>query len=97
MVSDKELLRQTIESVLGTNKGEWVLNTDEGITFQNILGKNKTEEMIKYEVQQGLLQVDDTFTLTTFELINISDRQYKVKASAQNADGAEISIETTYG
>lgn len=41
MVDGDELLRQTVQSVLGTNKGEWVLNTDEGIDFKNILGKHR--------------------------------------------------------
>lgn len=45
MIEGNEVLRQRIWSVLSTNKGEWVLNTDEGINFRNILGKrsNLTE------------------------------------------------------
>ena len=93
MVKDDELLRQTVECVVGTNKGEWPLNTNEGIVFQNILGKNKTDDMIKYELQDGLSQVDDTFTITSFELENLGGRRFKVTASAQNADGAELSID----
>ena len=41
MVHGAEYLRQTAECVLGTNKGEWSLNIDEGINFTNILGKAK--------------------------------------------------------
>lgn len=44
MVSGNDLLRQTTETVLGTNKGEWVLNPDEGIKFSTILGKKPTLE-----------------------------------------------------
>lgn len=39
MVEGNELLRQNVQSVLGTNKGEWIFNPDEGIDFRNILGK----------------------------------------------------------
>lgn len=39
MIEGSELLRQKVECVLGTNKGEWFLNPDEGINFRNILGK----------------------------------------------------------
>ena len=31
---------QTVRQVLSTNKGEWVLNKDEGINFDNIIGKH---------------------------------------------------------
>lgn len=44
MVHGAELTRQTAEAVLGTNKGEWSLNVEEGINFSNILGKAKPTE-----------------------------------------------------
>jgi phage baseplate assembly protein W len=43
-VEGNELLRQTVQSVLGTNKGEWIFNPDEGINFKNILGKGVPEQ-----------------------------------------------------
>lgn len=39
MVEGAELTRQNVQQVLSTNKGEWVLNPDEGIDFKNILGR----------------------------------------------------------
>jgi hypothetical protein len=39
MIEGDEVTKQKIETVLGTNKGEWVLNPDEGINFRNITGK----------------------------------------------------------
>lgn len=39
LVEGKELKSQTIQSVLSTNKGEWLFDTEEGIDFQNILGE----------------------------------------------------------
>ena len=41
MTSGADLLRQTVETVLNTNKGEWWLDVDEGITYSNILGKHQ--------------------------------------------------------
>lgn len=41
MINGNELLKQNIEMVLSTNKGEWSLNIDEGINFANILGKHR--------------------------------------------------------
>ena len=39
MVTDEELLRQKIQRVLGTNKGEWSYDTEEGIDFSVVLRK----------------------------------------------------------
>ena len=41
LVEGDELTVQTIQSVLSTNKGEWIFDTDEGIEFDNILGKHR--------------------------------------------------------
>ena len=42
MIKGTELKAQTVKTVLGTNNGEWFGNPDEGISFRNILGKNRT-------------------------------------------------------
>ena len=42
MIEGAELTAQTVKTLLGTNQGEWFGNLDEGISFQNILGKNRT-------------------------------------------------------
>lgn len=41
MVHDADLTAQKIKTVLGTQKGEWFLNWDEGINLDNILGKKR--------------------------------------------------------
>lgn len=42
MVNGNDLLKQNVKSVLSTNKGEWSLNVEEGINFNNILGKQSS-------------------------------------------------------
>ena len=37
------LKAQTIQQVLSTNKGEWFFNANEGIDFDNILGKQRVK------------------------------------------------------
>lgn len=97
MISGQDLILQNVKIVLGTNKGEWVLNRDEGITFSNILGKGKTEDAIKDEIQRGLIQVDRSFVLTNFELTHLEKRKYKVSFIAQNSASQELSGEVYYG
>lgn len=91
MIDGNELLVQTVESVIGTNKGEWVLNKDEGIHFKNLLGKKIDEEVIKNEVFQGLLQVDNSFFMTDFSVeLDAETRKLKIYFSAVNDNGEEL-------
>jgi hypothetical protein len=94
MVFDADLIRQTVETVLGTKKGEWSLNIEEGINFSNILGKQQNEEIIKNEILQGLLQVDDTFVINDFSCeLDREKRKLKIFFSASTEAGE--TIETT--
>lgn len=43
MVDGNKLKSQTIQSVLSTNKGEWIFNKDEGIDFNAILGEKRVK------------------------------------------------------
>ena len=97
MVYAENLVRQTIETVLGTNKGEWSLNIDVGINFSNILGKHQTEDIIKNEIYQGLLQVDDTFVINDFscEFDRIS-RKLQISFSATNRAGETTELTVDY-
>ena len=91
MVSGNELLRQTVESVLQTNKKEWFLNWQEGINFYNLLGKRKSDEIIKNEILQGLLQVDNTFAIEDF-VITEEGRELKVYFTAKTSSGETVTI-----
>ncbi len=97
MINGDNLLRQTVKSVIGTNKGEWFLNKDEGITFENIRGKYIDEDIIKDEIEQGLSQIDETFSITEFSYeINDKNRKLSISFSAVNDDGTVIEGENTY-
>lgn len=91
MVSDLELEKQTIKTVLQTNKGESPFNEDEGIDFNQIQGKGITEDMIKTQVQSGIHQVNSERTIDEFNC-TIKDRHLTVDVTAQNSDGSSISV-----
>lgn len=96
MTSDNELMQQKIQKILSTNKGEWFANSDEGISFQNILKKNVTEEEIKSEILGGLMQIDSSFILTDFSMeLDPKTRILKVTFSATNSDGETVEVNTT--
>ena len=91
MVDGNELLAQTVRTVIGTNKGEWIFNKNEGISFKNLLGKNVDEEMLKNEVFQGLLQVDSSFAMTEFSAeLDRNTRHIIIHFTAVNSGGEEV-------
>lgn len=97
MISGNELVKQTVQTVIGTNKGEWCLNEDEGITFDNILGKHiPDDEVVKTEIEQGLLQVDE-FNITDFSIdFDSKTRRANISFQAENNDGIILNIENSY-
>ena len=98
MTNDNELMRQKIQKVLSTNKGEWFGNADEGINFRNILKKGVTEEDVKSEILDGLLQIDDSVIITEFSMeLDHATRSLNVAFKAENLDGEVIEEEVTIG
>lgn len=89
MVSDIEHIGTMVRTILSTNKGEWFLNSEEGIAFENILKKNPDMDIIKNEIQKGLLQVDSSFVLEEIECSE-KDRNLVISFKARNADGKVV-------
>ena len=81
--SGNDLKRQTIETVIGTNNGEWFLDPDEGINHRAVLGKNPNQDEIRSEVQKGLLQVDSSLFITEFDY-SVEGRKSKIGFTASN-------------
>lgn len=98
MITGNDLLQQTTQSVLSTNKGEWVFNSDEGIQFSNILGKGNTDEIIRHEIQQGLKQIDDSFIVTSYEkTVDKATRTAQIQTTATKSTGENVTSTNVYG
>lgn len=91
LVSGNELTRQKVKLVLSTNKGEWLLNKNEGINFKVMLGKKYNEDEIMDTIRDGLRQIDDTFVIENYDIQTIG-RKLIVEFNAVNADGEEIRL-----
>ena len=90
MVEGKELLRQKVERVVGTNKGEWEFDLDEGINFRVILTKNPDETEIRATIDEALTRIDETFVITAFDLKMERGRKATISYKAVNSDGVEV-------
>lgn len=92
MAENEELTRQKVQTVIGTNKGEWFLDWEQGIDFSNILGKGITDEMVQAEIESGLRQVDETLHISEFSR-NVKERHSETvfTAIAEDSD-TEIEV-----
>lgn len=90
MCRDNELLRQTCEAVVSTNKGEWFLNENEGINHKNIITKNPDEEVVKGEILMGLKQVRDDFKFDEYKsVLDTENRVLNINFTA-SSEGEKI-------
>lgn len=97
MIDGDELTAQKCRTVLGTNKGEWFMNGNEGISFSSMLGKNITEDMQRSQIELGLRQVDDTFSLTEFSReFDNRTRRATIKFTATNKETVTVTGEQDY-
>lgn len=91
------LIQQKVATVLRTNLEEWFFDWDEGVDYDNLLGKNANEELARYEIGRGLSQVDSTFTITEFSFeVDRATRKAKINFKAQNENGEEVGGEYTW-
>ena len=89
--TDMELTAQKVRTVLGTNKGEWFNNKDEGIDFRFILGKSATEDTVREQILSGLKQVDRELYLDSFLYsFDKQTRKSSVRFTAKNGDGETV-------
>ena len=96
IVRDDELMRQTIELVLGTAQGEWSYDLLEGINRSVVLCKNYDEDEIRSTIEEAVMRVDDTLTLTDFSLEVDAKRHATIAIKLLKPDGEELGVTYTY-
>lgn len=96
MVSGIDLERQTIKTVLGTNKNESPFNADEGIDFRQILGKGVTQDMVKTQIQSGIHQVNSNRNIDDFDYIVDGRKSITTFTARSVSDDSVISDEVSW-
>ena len=56
MVDGQQEIKQSIERILSTNKGEWFLDESFGLDYSNLQVKNFDEELIRLDFIEALSQ-----------------------------------------
>ena len=97
MVTGDDLLRQKVWTVLHTNLKEWFFDWEQGVDFGNLLGKGISEELVRFEIERGLQQVDSTFAITEFSYtFNGASRKATVTFKARTESGEEVGGEYSW-
>lgn len=98
MVEGNELIAQKIRTVLGTNKGEWYLNSEVGVDFDYLIGKHVTEDMIRSQIEDGVHQVNEAFYLSQFSVV-FDTKQRTATVTFTVADNGEkvVTLTQVYG
>lgn len=97
IVVGDSLLQQKVWTVLHTNLKEWFFDWEQGIDFSNLLGKGVGAELARYEIERGLAQVDNTFTITDFSYKeDEAARKATISFRAQTESGEEVGGEYTW-
>jgi hypothetical protein len=97
LVENIDLKAQTLRTVMGTNKGEWFLNDEEGIDFSYMLGKGITEDMQLAQCKDACNQVDESLTVVDFRrTLDKTTRKAEIYFKAQG-DNVDINVRQTYG
>lgn len=96
MVDGNELQRQKVQEVISTNKGEWPFDLEQGIKFDNVLGKGVTDEEMRAEIEDGLQQVDEKLIISEFTR-ELNGRNSVVEFTALDEEtNTKMTVSTKY-
>lgn len=95
LVEDLKLEEQTMRTVLGTNKGEWPFNPDEGIDFRQLIGKGVTSDMARSQITSGIHQVNKNRNIENFTYQTV-ERHAVIDFTAREQGGSNIALTTEF-
>lgn len=92
MVEGEDEIVQSIERILTTNKGEWFLNLEHGLDYQEIQGKGRDIEGIKLAITEAILQEERVSEVEKIDLFLDKDRHLKINVTARLQGGDTLDL-----
>lgn len=97
MVVGDSLTQQNVWTVLRTNLKEWFFDWEQGVDFNNLLGKETNADLVRHEIERALAQVDETFRITEYSYsADRTERRARVIFKARTDSGEEAGGEYTW-
>lgn len=96
LVNDDLEVIQSINRILTTNKGEWFLNVDFGLNYNEIQGKGKSIDNMKLAVTEAILQEERVESIVSLVVELLKNRGcrifFKAKIKSGNLVEGEVII-----
>lgn len=90
-IEENKELCQKIQQIINTNLGEWFLDESEGIDFRSILTKNPNMDLVRDNIQNALLQIEDGLEIETFDY-EIRERTINITFTIKRENGEQVTI-----
>jgi phage baseplate assembly protein W len=93
MVEDDEELAQSVRSILETRKGEFFLEPNHGVSFDNLLGKQANQHEARDDIIEAVSQEARVAAVT--EVVITDDRKTRkrsVNVTVQKEDGTQVEV-----
>jgi phage baseplate assembly protein W len=93
MVEGDEELAQSIQSILQTRKGEFFLEPDHGLSFDNILGKQANQYEARDDIVEAVSQ--EPRVASVADVVFVDDRKARKRSvglTIQKEDGTEMEV-----
>ncbi|MGE7716970.1 DUF2634 domain-containing protein [Priestia megaterium] len=92
MISGDEELIQSVQSILKTRKGEFFLDSEYGLAYDNLLGKGASEAEIRDDIIEALSKDACIGAVTNISFVK-EGRTLKISLTIQKQDETELTIE----
>lgn len=94
MIDGDEELVQSVQAILGTRKGEFFLDSEHGLSHENILGKPASQELARDDIIEALMQEERVASVPSISFEDDkSKRKRNVNLSIEKTDGTQLSID----
>lgn len=92
MIDGAEELRQSIERILTTNTGEWFLNMDFGLDYNEIQGKGKNKESVILAITEAIFQDSRVEDVDIKDISIDKSRRLLVHGTVRSTSGQSIDL-----
>ncbi|MDE3837943.1 hypothetical protein C0966_00780 [Bacillus methanolicus] len=93
MIDGDEELAQSIRSILETRKGEFFLEPEHGLSYENLLGKNTNKEALRDDIIEAVSQEPRVESIPDIQIIDDRKaRKRSVKLTIQKETGELVEI-----
>jgi phage baseplate assembly protein W len=93
MIDGDEELAQSIRSILETRKGEFFLEPEHGLSFENLFGKTAYPDELRDDIIEAVSQEPRVESITNVQIFdNRETRKRSVNLTIQKENGEEVEI-----